>query len=742
MHDLSTVENIIVTISFATLILGINIYLNPNVDALWKIASLFLIMFPIYPLILFFSTFLSRDIDAKVKALETIISIACLHIIGLGFLTFIGWLLSYKFTHNIIGSLGILDLTPILIFIIFELWGIFLHYWIHQFEPYFENVRFSCLIDFDKPESKIKKLIKPIFKVLFPPFTILLFFAFFIWTIFINEYFQAGLILIIGIFNTLILYKKINIFFNRRKSKLSSEFFEEIKKEPNKDYFLSYLLEDVVKQTEEDNVDFDQKINLLKGENDPFHQITLNYVLWRKDKKYDNAKKVIELLKDVIKDTFCNGWFNLSNFCVEMLFRICRETNQKDDFVIKWIKGVFTLIFKHEEKIGIIHIMKQCEILLKSIIRLQNVEEFKDEINLIDNILDKNISKVEKEENYHFQRSLIELKIEFNKLVEKDILKLKKEIVLSFEKEGDKKVKDKNYLAANWFYNDALTAAKNFGLKEYYEELKKKLIDAGSKIEFKEIKVEIDLKPLIKFKLDQYKESKKPLEDSLKDDSLIVTQKMIEDVQSSQSTSLASLIPKVSINEQGINIASSKETQAIEKAQSILLAESLSKILRVKVMNYILDQIGIDGLLKVIKSQDFLNENTVALIEYGFIKIKNDDFISATHILTPKIESVLRDIITNKLKLSGIRFRRYGGGYEYITLGSILKGELLKEEENSKIEEYLGKDFREYLYYKLIMSEGENLRDDLSHGILKKEKMNYEMCLDLLYIITRIIVKE
>jgi hypothetical protein len=523
---------------------------------------------------------------------------------------------------------------------------------------------------------------------------------------------------------------------------LSGELFEEIKKEPNKDYFMSYLLENIVEQTEEETIDFDQKINFLKGEDDPFHQITLNYVLWRKDKNYDNAKKVIDILKGITSDTFCTGWFNLSTFCVDMFFRICRETNQSDDFVIEWIHNVFTLILKHEAKIGIVHIMKQCEILLKPIIRLQNVEEFKDEINLIDNILDKNISLVEKEEKYHFQRSLIELKIEFNKLLEKDILKLKKEIVLSFEKEGDKKAKDENYLAANWFYNDALTAAKNFGLKEYYEKLKGKMINSGSKIEFKEIKVELDLNPLIKLKLDQYQKSKKPLEDSLKDDSLIVTQKMIEDVQYSQSTSLASLIPKVSINEQGVNIASSKETQAIEKAQAMFLAESLSKILRVKVMNYILDQIAIDGLLKVIKSQDFLNENTIALIEYGLIKIKEEDFISAAHILTPKIESVLRDVITNKLELSGIRFRRYGGGYEYITLGSILKGELLKEGENSKIEEYLGKDFREYLYYKLIMSEGENLRDDLSHGILKKEKMNYETCLDLIYLITRIILKE
>lgn len=520
---------------------------------------------------------------------------------------------------------------------------------------------------------------------------------------------------------------------------MSGELFEKIKKEPNKDYFMSYLLEDIVKQTEEETIDFDQKIVLLKGENDPFHQITLNYVLWRKDKNYDNAKKVIDILEGIIRDTFCNGWFNLSTFCVDMFFRICRETNQSDDFVIKWIHNVFTLILKYKEEIELIHIMKQCEILLKSIIRIRNVNDFKDEINLIDEFLDKQISLVEKEEKFHFQRSLIELKIEFYKLLEKNILELQKGIVLSFEKEGDKKVKDDNYLAANLFYNDALTSAKNFGLKEYYENLKKKLKDSGGKIKFKEIKVELDIKPLIESKLEQYKNSKEPLGDSMKDDTFIVTQKMIEDVQSSRVTSLASLIPKVSVNDQGINIASSTETTAVEKAQAMALAEALSKILRVNVMKYVLDKITIDSFLEIIKSKDFLNENTIALIDYGFKKVEEEDFISATHVLIPKIESVLRDVITNKLELSGIRFRRYGGGYEYITLGSILKGELLKEEENSKIEGYLGKDFRNYLYYKLVMSEGENLRDDLAHGILKKEKMNYEMCLDIIYIIMRIL---
>ena len=68
---------------------------------------------------------------------------------------------------------------------------------------------------------------------------------------------------------------------------MSGEMYEMIKKEPNKDYQLSFLLEDIVRQIEEKTIDYDQKTILLSEKDDPFHEITLNYLLWRKDKKYD-----------------------------------------------------------------------------------------------------------------------------------------------------------------------------------------------------------------------------------------------------------------------------------------------------------------------------------------------------------------------------------------------------------------------------------------------------------------------
>ena len=90
-------------------------------------------------------------------------------------------------------------------------------------------------------------------------------------------------------------------------------------------------------------------------------------------------------------------------------------------------------------------------------------------------------------------------------MLEKDKKNLEKEIIISFEKEGDKKTAEGNHLAANWFYNDALTAAKNFGFKEYYEKLKKKLMDSGGKIKYKEIKINVVGRLNIRKKLEEWK---------------------------------------------------------------------------------------------------------------------------------------------------------------------------------------------------------------------------------------------
>jgi len=520
---------------------------------------------------------------------------------------------------------------------------------------------------------------------------------------------------------------------------MKEDIFKTIKKEPKKDYLISFLLEGIVRQIEDKIINFDQKIDFLKTKNDPFHQLTLNYVLWRKDKEYVNAKNIIDIITSNINSVYENNWFHLSTFCVDMLFRICRETNQNKDFIKKWIHNSFSLIQKFSEKMGIVKVLDQCEILLSTIYRIDKGNEFLEDISSIIKILDNHILLAEKKGNFHLQRGIIELKIEFYKLLGREFLTLNEEIVLSFEKEGDKKEGEGNFMAANWIYNEALEAAKNFGLNKYYENLKKKLLKSGSKIKYKEIKINMDLKQIIDKKLKKYKISKNPLEDAKKDNDLIVTQKMIESVESSQSDSLKSLIPKVSIDNQGLRIAASTGTTAVERAQTMELAEALSKNLRINIMNYILSNKTVEDVIRIIETKKFLNENTVKLLIYGLKKFNEQDYISSIHILIPKIESVLRDIITNKLGLSGIRFRRYGSGYEYITLGSILKGETLKKDENIKIEEYLGRDFRDYLYYKLSMSEGQNLRDALAHGILTIEEMNYEMCLDIIYLLMRIL---
>jgi hypothetical protein len=65
--DFSSIEIIIITLSFATLIAGITTFQNtaPE-DYMWKIAGLFLIMYTMIPVLLFFSNFLNNDQRSRV----------------------------------------------------------------------------------------------------------------------------------------------------------------------------------------------------------------------------------------------------------------------------------------------------------------------------------------------------------------------------------------------------------------------------------------------------------------------------------------------------------------------------------------------------------------------------------------------------------------------------------------------------------------------------------------------------
>ena len=113
-----------------------------------------------------------------------------------------------------------------------------------------------------------------------------------------------------------------------------------------------------------------------------------------------------------------------------------------------------------------------------------------------------------------------------------------------------------------------------------------------------------------------------------------------------------------------------------------------------------------------------LDEGSLDLIQRGFERLLAGDFISATHILVPRIEDTLRQ----HLQATGVDTTDYvpfGDGTsrtDDATLGSLLHKKL---PDGRSVRDYLGSDLWAHLDSVLNSQTGLNLRNDFAHGLAR-----------------------
>lgn len=151
VHDLASIETILVTILFAILVLGITLFLTVE-DSLWKIVSLSLIMFTFFPITAFLCSFLSK-VSKRVKTLKITILLISLYLIYIGIMFFILLLISLGTFDDIIKILDIYDVRPILFAFVIEVFFIYDYFWWNHFEPNLDK-RFYLLMEKQKIEEK------------------------------------------------------------------------------------------------------------------------------------------------------------------------------------------------------------------------------------------------------------------------------------------------------------------------------------------------------------------------------------------------------------------------------------------------------------------------------------------------------------------------------------------------------------------------------------------------------------
>jgi len=219
IQDLTSIETILITVWIATLILGITLYVTVD-EPWWKITSIFIIIFTICPLCLFFASFFST-IGMRVNSLIGILFTISLNLIAIAVTVAIIYLMTFDFILAFLTFLGIVNITPLFIFIIIEFWGIFIYFWDSRIEPNF-NYRFNLLLP-KKERRKPIIVLGKIIKKLFLPIVVLIITIFVIYSIIIYEYFQSIIIFIIGFLDILFIIQKTKRIVKNKKGKIMSK---------------------------------------------------------------------------------------------------------------------------------------------------------------------------------------------------------------------------------------------------------------------------------------------------------------------------------------------------------------------------------------------------------------------------------------------------------------------------------------------------------------------------------------
>lgn len=117
----------------------------------------------------------------------------------------------------------------------------------------------------------------------------------------------------------------------------------------------------------------------------------------------------------------------------------------------------------------------------------------------------------------------------------------------------------------------------------------------------------------------------------------------------------------------------------------------------------------------MISDSGLLNESTLNLVRDGIKSHFSKDYVSSLHILVPQIEATLRTLLNAK-GIKTIKTKR----------NVIMDNELGGILNDGKTKALLGENLATYLQVKYTDQRGQNLRNDISHGLLDYRKFTYD----------------
>jgi len=466
----------------------------------------------------------------------------------------------------------------------------------------------------------------------------------------------------------------------------------------------------------------------------PIHKARYSDIVWELQKDHTFARKAIDAYLQCVPSFYDNDWQLEMADSLGRAAQLALFLNDKNE-VNKVKKELFRWITILADNVK----YRFCLELIDAILEMKKFvdhEELKTTVEIAS--LGTRFYRKMKD-GYHLQRSFLEKLVELM-LVLKDhekALEYRKQMAESFVEEGDWKLE--NYpsgnLVAAFFYQEAAKSYADLGDAEKVNELKKRIkihTREAIETEFKEIKTTVTF-------------PSEPIKDYIKKLTSITLREALTKIvneaflipslgrikleveEQKKKSPLSFIIPQVSIRDDNPVLKSQTEEELFDEhiVQRVAMDYKIKSGIFGDIMTELRNEKNLDhiSLLNFLSSSKVYEKDSLDMIGTGLERYFSEDFPSALHLLVPQLERTLRNML-ERLGVATTVLR--GNVIEEKTLGRILK--------EPKLEEFLGEDISCYLRTFLVDKRGDNLRNDIAHGLVTKERCTRHMANTLLFI--------
>jgi hypothetical protein len=348
-------------------------------------------------------------------------------------------------------------------------------------------------------------------------------------------------------------------------------------------------------------------------------------------------------------------------------------------------------------------------------------------------------------DSFHLQRSFLWRLVNLKKVIGKieESRQHRIEIAQSYEEEAEWKLKNypQGASVSASILQDAIKSYSDLGNSKKVKELKIKLkertgMSMKNDMKILVIPIEISRNAIESFVNPWLNMS---LNDALR--AIANDNRLIPDIdhiriQTEEQKKIAPLsfyIPRVSIRDDNPVFTSKSEAEIFDDQMRQNIArfyQISSAITSIAIESLVKkNDLNAQNMLSFLRSSGVYQEEQLKMISIGLERYFKGDYVSSIHVLIPRLEAILRQIL-GRLGEPMTTFKE--DSVQERTLDDILRV--------SKMEKFLGENIWYYLKVFLVDKIGDNLRNDMAHGLLTIDrctKNTVTTVVHLLLVLTR-----